>query len=122
MAEELRITPEWYSKLIRGKEALSEDIQLRLSDLERRKKTELGTIYPAGGTDRASHVGEDGPPMVASRLSPAPGAPSTRADCEVLFADLLDAAARTGNPNAYPFVYDWLFNNFPPHLREPKPE
>lgn len=67
---------------------------------------------------------EHGPqPMVASRLTPTPGAPSSRADCEKLFADLLDAAERTGNPNAFPVVHDWLRNNFPAHLRgEPKTE
>jgi hypothetical protein len=55
--------------------------------------------------------------MVASRLTPTPGAPSTRKDCEALFAELLDAAAHTDNPNAYPAIYDWLKHNFPAHLR-----
>lgn len=114
MAEELRITPEWYSKLIRGKEPLSEDIQLRLDDFQRRKKLELSTIYPAGKKGRDFGVNEHGPtPMVASRLSLAPGAPSTRADCEVYFAELLDAAERSGNPNAFPVVHDRLKKKFP---------
>lgn len=59
-------------------------------------------------------VEEHGPqPMVASRLSPTPGAPSTRADCEALFADLLDAAERSGNPNAFPVIHDRLKKKFP---------
>lgn len=59
-------------------------------------------------------VSGDGPQtMVASRISPAPGAPSSRADCEVYFAELLDEAERSGNPNAFPVIHDRLKKKFP---------
>ena len=114
MAEELDITPEWYSKILREKQPLSPDMRLRLADLLRRKKLNPASIDESGG-GRPSfllHKDDGPPPMVASRISSAPGAPSTRADCEVYFAELLDAAERSGNPNAFPVIHDRLQKKF----------
>lgn len=120
MAAELRITPEWYSRLSRGKEPISHDIQLRLNDLVRRKKHGATSITGVGHEPPRATFRKNGPPpMVASRITPAPGAPSSRADCEVYFAELLDAAERSGNPNAFPVIHDRMKKQFPINDWEP---
>lgn len=62
---------------------------------------------------RSLHSGPLNSRMVASRMHTPPGAPSARADCELYLAELLDAAERSGNPNAFPVIHDRLKKKFP---------
>ena len=118
---------EWVSRLENGKGEFSDYVQLKIEELEnvQSRHTHVA-LKPENifrpGTPPGLVLQETGPDkMVASRIAPVPGAPSTRLDCENLFAELLDAAARSGNPNAFPVVYDWIKNNFPAYLRDDTP-
>lgn len=50
--------------------------------------------------------------LVASNLIPK-REPSSRADCDKYFAALLDAAERSGNPDAFPVLHNRLRREFP---------
>jgi hypothetical protein len=67
MAVELRITPEWFSKIINGKVAPSEDIGLRLDDFIRRRRLEPGSI-PQIEASSSLHEGPQAPYGTISQI------------------------------------------------------
>lgn len=131
MAGELRITPEWFSKITNEHRKISPDILLRAGDLARRNGVELGSIVlqeiktpnlKTGGRG-ASVIGEenDNYGTVASRL-PQRREPSNRADCLAYVLKLLDAAEASGNPDNFPAIMARLKKQFPLDEWEEKPE
>lgn len=128
---------EWVSRLENGRGEFGEIVVLKLEELERVQSRHANvTPEEATGavvTARAWAVDEPpgeylrrgatlgAPPMVAPLHPSHAGPPSTRPDCERLFRGLLDGAAQTGNPNAFPVIYDWLQQQFPVQLRTHNP-
>lgn len=127
MARELRISPEWYSKVVNGKRPASIDLVLRLDDLVRRRGIEQRLSQFK--RERARDIGAEdlnlGPKLeshdasdravsegVASRI-PQKREPSTRADCERYFQHLMDAADLSDDPNAWPVILHRLKHEFP---------
>jgi len=113
MASELRITPEWLSKILNGHHQGSEDIGLRLEDLLRRRGIESTSIKRDSGNTRIPTAGSgtrrsDKPPRYGL-TEPDSGAIEkrmpNRADCEALFRRILDAAEREGSPENVPVLY-----------------
>jgi transcriptional regulator with XRE-family HTH domain len=139
MARELRITPEWYSKVVNGKVVGSLDLLLRLDDLVRRRNIEhrlsqfkRAPILPRHDDPDALEeeriqqhslkagvfVERDDMPesakteRVASRFSDRKS-PATRKDCETYFQALMTAAEISDDPNAFPVILHRLRKEFP---------
>jgi len=104
------VSREWISKLERGKEEPSELMRIKLSALEQQlglHKREADTGFSRNRPP--SIVGEDPATFggVASKIT-SRREPSTRQDCEAYFAELLDRAEATENPNAFPVIHELL--------------
>lgn len=127
MAKELNITPEWFSKITNEHRKISDNILLRAGDLARRNSIELSSSevavlnkkpvnYRESGSRDSSSLHEESPSsgsVVASRIPPEARSPSTRADVEHYMKILIEAAENSGNPNAWPVIYDRLKKRFP---------
>jgi hypothetical protein len=129
LADELKITPEWLSKIYRNKATVSDDIGLRLDALLRNRgidpsSIEQSSISPAEESpgdyailrDKEAHNLPGSKirisPMVDPRFA-TKRLPSTRQDCENYFAELMKRAAASDNPNAFPAIMDRLMKKFP---------
>jgi hypothetical protein len=96
MAALLRITPEWYSRVINTPGAASDDLLLRLDQVLR----ERGLESRSSGAVR-----EDAVPY---------GSPATRSTCEQYFRERCDEAQESGDPNAWPHLLMLLRKAIPP--------
>lgn len=104
MAAELRITPEWYGKILSAKEAGSGDIGLRLDELLRRKKIEPSSIYEQ--TDSAIGALHEPPSIYA--------AGDTTGKIRQHIEQLITLAA--GDPHRL----GWLLEQMKSHLAPPE--
>lgn len=103
MGQLLGVGREWVSKLEKSKEKPSEMIRGRLKVLA----AEVGLhFYESTATDET-------PPVKPTLASVASGEPSKKSDCEFYFKALLESAAASGNPNAFPVIHDRLQKLFP---------
>jgi len=117
MAAELRVSEHWYSKLVNRHRTPSEDLVLRLDEMLRRRnlsgsKFELTHLKTGGLASRVAETVAPYSGAVASRL-PQKREPSTRADCEGYFSQLMDAADLSDDPNAWPVILHRLKKQFP---------
>lgn len=108
MAALLKISPEWYGKIVSGKKEVSNDVMLRHSVLL------MGNLdldsSPAGGNELKKPVLVHSPGAGKAELMDGP---STREDCEMYFLAIIQAASTSGNPNAFPVIHDRLTKQFP---------
>lgn len=107
MAALLRITPEWYSRVINGPGLVSEDLLLR-----------LGQVLRDRGLEEGSSVREES--------GAAYGRPAVRSDCETYFRARCDEAQESADPNAWPYMLMLLRQALPPgfipRARQPRPQ
>ncbi len=82
------------------------------------------TGHLKSGGERALTVQEDAAKFgtVASRLGPSDSRLPTRADCELLFQQILDAAEQSGDPSAFPVLMHRLKKQFSLDEFEPAQE
>lgn len=128
MAAELRITPEWYSKIVNQKARVSDDLLLRLGDLARRRSIEITSTKPDPGPTGQSSVkaaslaapqlvqedeGSNYQPVLERGTRTPIRHPSTRHDCEAYLQRLLDLAAAHGDPDNFPAIMARLKKQFP---------
>lgn len=108
MAALLKISPEWYGKIVSGKEEVSPNVLLRHSFLL------MGNVE-ADSSFTGGH--EPGKPVLVHSAGPGKAelvdGPSTREDCERYFLAVIQAASTSGNPNAFPVIHDRLTKQFP---------
>lgn len=131
MAEELLISPEWFSKLLNEHREISANVRIKAGDLARRHGIELDSSFlPEFKTHRLKKGGRspvltdedvDNYKTVASRF-PQRREPSNRADCLAYVLQLLDAAEASGNPDNFPAIMARLKKQFPLDEWDEKPE
>lgn len=103
MAARLEISPEWYGMIVSGKRPVTRDVMLRHDDVLRRE-----IEFSSGLADSHQAAVRSG-----AREPVGYPHPSTRADCQIYFQALIEAAAGSGNPNAFPVIHDRLLKLFP---------
>jgi len=119
MGKELGLSREWVSKLETGKEEPSERVQLKMEKIANARGIHIGeptfTSRLKSG-DKPDPTIQEAPArfggVVASRIPAEHRRPSTRAECEAYFAELLDRAAASNNPNAFPSIHHRLLQEF----------
>lgn len=121
MGRKLGVSREWVSKLERGKEEPSFEMQTKLERME----SEVGLrksepLLPSGKTRRGEPLVQEGPSASSPRYGladpdlGAAGRPMpTRKDCEDLLRRVLDAAQGEGSPENIPVIFHRLKKQFP---------
>lgn len=131
MAASIKVTPEWYSRMVNRDVKVSEDIMLRLNDLASRRGLDARLRPSSGGEKGGSgqhSVKEIAPSAQSLAVEDAaadnyhfmldrfrrPGRePSTKEECEEYIRFYFEEASRDGDPNNFPAIMKRLKKTFP---------
>jgi transcriptional regulator with XRE-family HTH domain len=102
---------EWISKLETGAEGVSAEVALKLQAFAR----EIGASQSEVNEPSLSYAAPRNPrdALVALNESLRTAQPWSRSDCENYMQCYLDAAAASGDPNAFPYIGKRLTKEFP---------
>lgn len=111
MAAQLGITREWLSRLETGGAQVQELLQFKITRIENENLVH-SHLKSGGIVGRQAGPRSASSDAVASRL-PQKREPSTRADCERYFQQLMDTADLSDDANAFPVILHRLKKRFP---------